>query len=127
MPPHMGGKNPKGKAKNFKKSLKRMIVDFKNEKTLIIIVILFSMLSAILSILGAVYMKKIMDISGNKILDIDMQTATIKIQWSVFLSSFGTLLLFYISGALTQFASQFLATGISARYAYETKSSKKDC
>ena len=53
-------------------------------------------------------MKKIMDISGNKILDIDMQTATIKIQWSVFLSSFGTLLLFYISGALTQFASQFL-------------------
>ena len=41
MPPHMGGKNPKGKAKNFKKSLKRMIVDFKNEKTLIIVVILF--------------------------------------------------------------------------------------
>ena len=121
MPPHMGGKNPKGKAKNFKKSLKRMIVDFKNEKTLIIVVILFSMLSAILSILGAVYMKKIMDISGNKILDIDMQTATIKIQWSVFLSSFGTLLLFYISGALTQFASQFLATGISARYAYEMR------
>ena len=121
MPPHMGGKNPKGKAKNFKKSLKRMIVDFKNEKTLIIVVILFSMLSAILSILGAVYMKKIMDISGNKILDVDMQTATIKIQWSVFLSSFGTLLLFYISGALTQFASQFLATGISARYAYEMR------
>ncbi len=120
MPPH-GNRQAKSKPKNFKKSLKRMIIDFKDEKVLIIVVVIFSMISAVLSILGAVFMKTIMDISSNNILTVDMQTASIKVQWDVFLSSFGTLLLFYIAGALCQFASQYLATGISARYAYKMR------
>ncbi len=121
MPPRMHGRHGKDKPKNFKKSFFRMIKDFKKQLPLIIVVVLLSIISAILTIYAAVYMKQIMAMSSNNILNIDSLTNTISINWQAFVYSFGLLLALYIGSSLISFISQYLAVNISSNYAYNMR------
>ncbi len=121
MPPRMHGRHSKDKPKNFKKSFYRMIKDFKKQLPLIIVVILLSIISAVLTIYAAVYMKEIMAMSTNSILNIDKATNTISINWQAFTYSFGLLLALYIGSSLISFISQYLAVNISSNYAYNMR------
>lgn len=121
MPPRMHGRHGKDKPKNFKKSFYRMIKDFKKQLPLIIVVILLSIISAVLTIYAAVYMKEIMAMSSNNILNIDQTTNTISINWQAFTYSFGLLLALYIGSSLISFISQYLAVNISSNYAYNMR------
>lgn len=98
-----------------------MIKDFKKQLPLIIVVVLLSIISAILTIYAAVYMKQIMSMSSNNILNIDKITNTISINWQAFAYSFGLLLALYIGSSLISFISQYLAVNISSNYAYNMR------
>ena len=54
----MGGRSDQ-KAKNFSQTAKRMIKDFKNEKVLIIIVIVLSILSAVFTICAPLFLQNL--------------------------------------------------------------------
>ncbi len=120
MPPKMGRK-AKDKPKNFKQSFKKMIKDFKPQLPLIIVVILFSTFSAVLTILAAVYMKQIMGTEANSIVNFNLDSNKVEINWSQFFLSFGLMLAFYVGSALVSFISQFLAVNISSSYAYNMR------
>lgn len=120
MPPRPG-RRLRDKPKNFKQSFKRMVKDFKPQLPLIIVVILFSTISAVLTILAAVYMREIMNVNQNTIIDFNYETNKVVINWNQFFFSFGIMLAFYVGSALVSFISQFLAVNISSSYAYNMR------
>ena len=79
------------KAKNFSQTAKRMIKDFKNEKVLIIIVIVLSILSAVFTICAPVFLQdflqNIMKVNEGGILSIvpsETVGIIVKINWPEF-------------------------------------------
>lgn len=109
------------KPQNFKKSLIRLLKDFKSEIGIIIVVIILAIASAILQIYATIYMKDIMDMQNNGMLEIDLTLNQIKMNWGVFFKGFGFLMLLYIGSSAVSFTSQLLAAKLSADYAYKMR------
>lgn len=120
------------KPQNYSKTLKRTIKDFKNEKFLIIIVIMLSIFSAILTIYAPIVLQDFLNsaLSTNSdmikiIQDTITQTFKITINWSYFFKKFSLLILIYTFSAFFMWLAEFLAVSISNSYAFRIRDSIK--
>lgn len=127
----MGGRSDQ-KAKNFSQTAKRMIKDFKNEKVLIIIVIVLSILSAVFTICAPLFLQdflqNIMKVNEGGILSVvpsETIGIIVKINWPKFFSKFGLLLGFYVISALLMWLAEFISVSISNSYAYRMRDNIK--
>jgi len=106
---------------NKKSVIKRFVKDFKGKLPTIIAIVVLSIISAVLTIVAAVYMNDIMNITENGILVFDSVNNVIKIDWSLFFLSFGILLTFYLGSAIVSFISQFISVTLSNNYAKDMR------
>lgn len=118
------------KAKNFWKTLKRMIKDFRPQYVLIIIVIFISICSAVLSIVSPLVINKFLtnaipSVSGGIIQDTDLfhfeSDGSVILQWGYFFLNFGILFGCYILSAFLSWLSEWLAINISTKYSYDMR------
>lgn len=106
------------KPTNSKKTILRMIKDFKKEMGLIIFVVILSILSAVLNVYSPILLQDIF----NSVSEIfKMEGNVITISWNIFYQKFGIIIGVYIVSAILQWLSQYIAASIGARYAYEMR------
>lgn len=118
------------KPKNFSKTSKRMLKDFKKEYILLLIVVILSILSAVLSILSPLVLQNLLNSASMsetgasalfKVLINQDGTQYVQINWSFFFSRFGLMLGLYVLSALLTFLAEFITVSISARYSYDMR------
>lgn len=110
------------KAKNFSGTAKRMMAEFKDQWYLIVIICIFAIFSAILSVLSPSLLRDVLsEESIAEMFTIDAQNLKIILNWSVFLTKFGTILGVYVLAALLLYLSEFLAVSISGKYSYNMR------
>jgi ABC-type multidrug transport system, ATPase and permease components len=109
------------KPKNVKLTGKRMILEFKKELPLIILVILLSIASAVLSIVSPLILKDILSSDNLKLMFGVDETYNIYINWDIFYSKFGLLMGLYVISAFLAWAAEFVSVSISSKYAYEMR------
>lgn len=134
MPGMHGG--PRGlvdKPKNMKITTKRMLQDFKGEKYLLLLVIFFSVISSVLTIVAPLILADFLNSSlpsggastdpgtmiNNPLFNFDMANNTLYIKWDYFFLNFGTLLGLYAASALLSWAAEFISVSVTTKYAYE--------
>lgn len=106
------------KPTNSKKTILRMIKDFKKEMGLIIFVVILSILSAVLNVYSPILLQDIF----NSVSEIfKMEGNVITISWNIFYQKFGIIIGVYVVSAILQWLSQYIAASIGARYAYEMR------
>lgn len=120
MPPMRGNKEVK-KAKNFWKTLKRMIRDFKPQYILILVIIFLSILSAVLSIISPIIINDFLTdaipsfnngaIQNTNLFHFEAD-GTVVLQWGYFFLNFGILFGTYILSAFLSWLSEWLAIDI---------------
>lgn len=119
-----GKEKTSSKAKNFKGTGLRMLKDFKSELPFVILIVIFAIASAILTLFSPILINDLL--SENSLASIFNVTnvgsdVLLLIEWSVFFTKFGTLLLIYMGSALIMWLSEFFAVGVSGRYAYRMR------
>lgn len=122
MPPR--DRMPIKKAKNFSGTVKRMVKDFKNQTVLISFIALLAILSAVFSVLSPTLLKDLLTnetINEMFSLTQENENYVVIIDWTLFLTKFGTLLGIYALSSLLSWLSEFLSVSISAKYAYEMR------
>ena len=119
------------KPKNFSKTLKKMLKDFKKEYVLLVIVIILSILSAVLSILSPLVLQNLLNSaslsngsSSSALFEVlvnqdGMQYA--QINWPFFFSRFGLMFGLYVLSAFLTFLAEFITVSISARFSYDMR------
>lgn len=119
------------KPKNFSKTLKKMLKDFKKEYVLLVIVIILSILSAVLSILSPLVLQNLLNSAS--ISDGSSSSALfevlvnqdgmqyVQINWPFFFSRFGLMLGLYVLSAFLTFLAEFITVSISARFSYDMR------
>lgn len=126
MPGPRGRRGFREKPKDFKGTFKRMLKDFKEDKKLIFVVILLSILSAVLSIFSPVLVKNLLsddslsemfEFSQNASLD----SGSFLIHWDKFRYAFGIILMIYIGSAILNFGSSYISNIIGGKYAYRMR------
>lgn len=114
------------KPKDGKKVLSRMIKDFKNEKFLLLIVVLACTSASVLAVLSPIFLGNFLneiiptsstDLSTSPLFDVTASYDLI-VKRDFFFSRFGVLMAFYVISALFSWLSEFIAVGISTKYAY---------
>jgi ATP-binding cassette, subfamily B, multidrug efflux pump len=115
------------KPENSKATSKRMIHDLKPERVKLIAVMIFSVLSAVLSIFSPFVIKELTNslVPGENFANWKVEGALITIgvdnsiiiDWRQFYILFGIIVALYVLSALCNFFSQYVAVGVSARYA----------
>ncbi|MBP5694273.1 MAG: hypothetical protein J6X03_02310, partial [Bacilli bacterium] len=114
------------KPKDGKKILRRMLGDFKHEKVSILFVVLATTVSAVLMVLSPIFLgnflndiipKDFTDLSTSPLFDVTA-TFDLIIKWDYFFFKFGVLLTFYVVSAIFSWLAEFIAVGISTKYAY---------
>ncbi len=114
------------KPKDGKKILRRMIADFKSEKILVLFVVLASTAASVLSVLSPIFLgnfindiipKDLTDLSSSPLFELST-TFDLIVKWDYFFAKFGVLMAFYVVSALFSWLAEFLAVGISTKYAY---------
>lgn len=122
MPPR--DRMPIKKAKNFSGTVKRMVKDFKNQTVLISFIALLAILSAVFSVLSPTLLKDLLTTETiNEMFSLTQENENyvVIIDWTLFLTKFGTLLGIYALSSLLSWLSEFLSVSISAKYAYEMR------
>lgn len=122
MPPR--DRMPIKKAKNFSGTVKRMVKDFKNQTVLISFIALLAILSAVFSVLSPTLLKDLLTTETiNEMFSLTQENEiyVVIIDWTLFLTKFGTLLGIYALSSLLSWLSEFLSVSISAKYAYEMR------
>lgn len=119
------------KPKNFSKTLKKMLKDFKKEYVLLVIVIILSILSAVLSILSPLVLQNLLNSASLsdgssssalfKILVNQDGMQYVQINWPFFFSRFGLMLGLYVLSAFLTFLAEFITVSISARFSYDMR------
>ena len=124
MPPH-GKIGQAYKAQHFKKSFKRLALDFKPQYPLFIIVAIFLIASAIFTVVCPLLLRNILNGLEGDILTVNPDM-TISINWTNTLTSFGLMLGLYVASALFNWAADFIIVTIAAKYAYNLRSQVRD-
>jgi ATP-binding cassette subfamily B protein len=116
---------------NTKITSKRMIKDLKDERIKLILVMVFSVFSAILAVFSPFVIMKITNalIPGENFANWRVEGALITIgtdnnvviDWTQFYILFGIIIGLYLFSALCSFFSQYIAVGVSARYAQDMR------
>lgn len=119
------------KPKNFSKTLKKMLKDFKKEYVLLVIVIILSILSAVLSILSPLVLQNLLNSASLsdgssssalfKVLVNQDGMQYVQINWPFFFSRFGLMLGLYVLSAFLTFLAEFITVSISARFSYDMR------
>lgn len=119
------------KPKNFSKTLKKMLKDFKKEYVLLVIVIILSILSAVLSILSPLVLQNLLNSASLsdgssssalfKVLVNQDGMQYVQINWPFFFSRFGLMLGLYVISAFLTFLAEFITVSISARFSYDMR------
>lgn len=119
------------KPKNFSKTLKKMLKDFKKEHVLLVIVIILSILSAVLSILSPLVLQNLLNSaslsdgsSSSALFEILVNQdgmQYVQINWPFFFSRFGLMLGLYVLSAFLTFLAEFITVSISARFSYDMR------
>ena len=119
------------KPKNFSKTLKKMLKDFKKEYVLLVIVIILSILSAVLSILSPLVLQNLLNSaslsdgsSSSALFEVLVNQDGIQyvqINWPFFFSRFGLMLGLYVLSAFLTFLAEFITVSISARFSYDMR------
>lgn len=121
------GKVQQGKPKEFKKTLNRMVKDFKDEKWLILLVAILAITSSVLAIIAPLYMGDFLNEAlptgsalspDNPLFYIDMDKNVLGIKWSYFWTEFGTLLAIYVASALLGWGCEFICVNVTTKYSY---------
>lgn len=119
------------KPKNFSKTLKKMLKDFKKEYVLLVIVIILSILSAVLSILSPLVLQNLLNSASLsdgssssalfKVLVNQDGMQYVQINWPFFFSRFGLMFGLYVISAFLTFLAEFITVSISARFSYDMR------
>ena len=119
------------KPKNFSKTLKRMLKDFKKEYVLLVIVIILSILSAVLSILSPLVLQNLLNSaslsdgsSSSALFEVLVNQdgmQYVQINWPFFFSRFGLMFGLYVLSAFLTFLAEFITVSISARFSYDMR------
>lgn len=119
------------KPKNFSKTLKKMLKDFKKEYVLLVIVIILSILSAVLSILSPLVLQNLLNSaslsdgsSSSALFEVLVNQdgmQYVQINWPFFFSRFGLMLGLYVLSAFLTFLAEFITVSISARFSYDMR------
>lgn len=119
------------KPKNFSKTLKKMLKDFKKEYVLLVIVIILSILSAVLSILSPLVLQNLLNSaslsdgsSSSALFEVLVNQdgmQYVQINWPFFFSRFGLMLGLYVLSAFLTFFAEFITVSISARFSYDMR------
>lgn len=119
------------KPKNFSKTLKKMLKDFKKEYVLLVIVIILSILSAVLSILSPLVLQNLLNSaslsdgsSSSALFEVLINQdgmQYVQINWPFFFSRFGLMLGLYVLSAFLTFLAEFITVSISARFSYDMR------
>ncbi len=134
MPGMRGG--PRGlidKPKNMKLTTKRMLQDFKGEKYLLLLVVLFSITSSVLTIVAPLVLADFLNnslpsggastnpdaMANNPLFIFDTTNNLLGIKWDYFFLNFGTLLGLYAGSAILSWAAEFISVSVTTKYAYE--------
>lgn len=120
MPPR--GNTTAQKPKNFKGTGKRMVKEFKSQFVLIILISIFAILSAVLTVITPSILRDILsEETLLEMFNIDTVTLQISINWTVFFTKFGLMLSLYFLSALLLWVSEWLAVSISGKYSYNMR------
>ena len=119
------------KPKNFSKTLKKMLKDFKKEYVLLVIVIILSIFSAVLSILSPLVLQNLLNSASLsdgssssalfKVLINQDGMQYVQINWPFFFSRFGLMFGLYVLSAFLTFLAEFITVSISARFSYDMR------
>lgn len=119
------------KPKNFSKTLKKMLKDFKKEYVLLVIVIILSILSAVLSILSPLVLQNLLNSaslsngsSSSALFEVLVNQdgmQYVQINWPFFFSRFGLMFGLYVLSAFLTFFAEFITVSISARFSYDMR------
>lgn len=119
------------KPKNFSKTLKKMLKDFKKEYVLLVIVIILSILSAVLSILSPLVLQNLLNSaslsdgsSSSALFEVLVNQdgmQYVQINWPFFFSRFGLMLGLYVLSAFLTFLAEFITVSISTRFSYDMR------
>ena len=119
------------KPKNFSKTLKKMLKDFKKEYVLLVIVIILSILSAVLSILSPLVLLNLLNSaslsdgsSSSALFEVLVNQdgmQYVQINWPFFFSRFGLMFGLYVLSAFLTFLAEFITVSISARFSYDMR------
>ena len=119
------------KPKNFSKTLKKMLKDFKKEYVLLVIVIILSIFSAVLSILSPLVLQNLLNSASLsdgssssalfKVLVNQDGMQYVQINWPFFFSRFGLMFGLYVISAFLTFLAEFITVSISARFSYDMR------
>ena len=119
------------KPKNFSKTLKKMLKDFKKEYVLLVIVIILSILSAVLSILSPLVLQNLLNSaslsdgsSSSALFEVLVNQdgmQYVQINWPFFFSRFGLMFGLYVLSAFLTFLAEFITVSISARFSYDMR------
>lgn len=119
------------KPKNFSKTLNKMLIDFKKEYVLLVIVIILSILSAVLSILSPLVLQNLLNSaslsdgsSSSALFEVLVNQdgmQYVQINWPFFFSRFGLMFGLYVLSAFLTFLAEFITVSISARFSYDMR------
>lgn len=116
--------------KNFKKTVRRLITEFKPLVAPLSVVAFFVILATVLTILSPIYLRDIMnrlsDVNNNIYIDFMEQPGFIHIHWNELLRDFGVIMGFYVVAALLNWIADFIIVKISADYAYGLRKDVKE-
>ena len=129
---HGGKRGVIDKPKNMKLTTKRMLQDFKNERYLLLLVVLFSVISSVLTIIAPLVLADFLNSSlpsgsdatnpiilqNNPLFNFNMESGFLGIKWGYFFLNFGTLLGLYAGSAILSWAAEFIAVSVTTKYAY---------
>jgi len=116
------------KPKNYKKTLSRMVADFRPLLLTFIIVIFILIISAALSVLMPILLGNLVNDFASFI-TYDISTGLFAIEWKGLMWQFAIMMIFYVGSAVLMWLADWIVVKISADYAYnirETIKSKLD-
>jgi ATP-binding cassette subfamily B multidrug efflux pump len=113
MPPH---EDITQKPKHLKQTYGRLLADFKSQKWVLMVVLLFLVASGVLTIISPSMLSDILG-DSKSFMNVD-NTGTIQILWSKLFQSFGILLAVYISSSFLSWISDWILEKVVANYTY---------
>ncbi|MDR0934943.1 MAG: ABC transporter ATP-binding protein/permease [Erysipelotrichaceae bacterium] len=138
MPPrHRGFQEANFKPKNFKGTLKRLIMHFRPELAAFIFVIIVIIISSVLSVTSPIFLQNIINGFANDLNNIRLdptyigsyismnEAGVLVVNWTQMQLSFGIIIGFYLFSSLIHWLSQFIVVKISAQYAFDMRQEVK--
>ena len=120
--PRFGGR-PIEKPRDFKKTIKRLVGDFRPMIWKIAVVAVITIVSVVLSIMSPLFIRDILNNVAQHPENFFSLTNTglIVVDWMALIRQFAIVLVFYVAAALLTWTSEWLIIPISANYSYNLR------